>query len=1078
MLIALLPVSVFSQSYEANLDTLSPCPGDTILVPVDVVDFNNIGAITLYIGYDTLVLEYIEHVNENTETVGVLSNAMTTPATQIGIVWSAFAAPANMGDGKFVDMKFVYLGGSCDLPFNPGCEIADYDGIPLTTNYVDGLINEGVAPAVDLGPPFDACEGTTVTLDAGDDGDTYLWSDASTDQTLDITASGTYKVTVTSASGCTAVDSVAVTFVTDPDIDLGADFSVCEGDTAIIDAGNTGDSYIWNDGSTDNYINITEPGIYSVTVTFSGCPSASDSITVTWGAGPVVELGNDFEACDGSTVTLDAGNDGDTYLWNDGSTNQTLDVTTSGTYAVTVSSAEGCTTADSVAVTFIVSPDVNLGEDINACEGDNIILYAGSGGDTYLWSDGSTNNTLQITQSGTYSVTATYSGCSSATDTVQVTINPVPVVDLGNDVDICEGESLILDAGTDGDEYIWSDGSTDQTMDVTASGTHSVTVSTTAGCSASDSVLVTIYPQPVLDLGPDTAVCEGVIVTLDAGTDGETYIWSNGSTESTILVNETGTYSVTVTYLVCPALSDTIVVTMNPNPVVDLGNDFDACEGTTITLDAGTDGDVYLWNDGSTEQTLNVDTTNTYSVTVTSAEGCLTIDSVTVTFMTDPGVDLGEDTTLCAGDSVMINAGTAAETYLWNDGSTNNTIIVYETGTYSVTVTFPGCPNATDTIEVTFVPLPVVDLGNDTSACENDTIVLDAGTDGDIYLWNDGSSGQTLNISETGTYSVTVSTAEGCSSIDTVIVNFNPLPLVDLGDDFQACEGTSVILDAGADGDTYLWNDASTDQTLDVTTTGTYAVTVTTAEGCPADDSVTVTFVTNPQIDLGEDTAVCDGETVILDAGAGGDSYVWSDGSTDNMTTVTETGEYSVTVTFSGCPAATDTINVTFLDNPVVDLGQDDSITTSEVLVLYGDPGYDEYLWNDTLACDSIILDGGELGIGAYTIWLVVVDSNGCIGMDTVVIYVVLPDETEEIEIPEPKIYPNPANDILYIGLENMPGEKVKIDIYNFTGQFMYSQEYYNEGIKEIPLVDLPSGIYIIRLSCIDLIITKKIIKN
>ncbi|MDT8431288.1 MAG: DUF642 domain-containing protein, partial [Bacteroidales bacterium] len=427
---------------------------------------------------------------------------------------------------------------------------------------------------------------------------------------------------------------------------------VCYGEVIIIDAGTGYNSYSWSTGETTQSISITEPGIYSITVTKDNGYVSTNEINVNFIELPVVDLGADVTACEGETVTMDAGTHS-SYLWNTGEITQTIDVTQSGTYSVTVANAEGCEGSDEIAVTFAALPTVDLGEDVTACEGETVTLDAGTH-TSYLWSTGETTQTIDVTQSGTYSVTVTNAEGCEGTDEIAVTFAALPIVDLGEDVTACEGETVTLDAGTH-TSYLWSTGETTQTIAVTQSGTYSVTVTNAEGCEGSDELAVTFAALPIVDLGDDITACEGETVTLDAGTH-TSYLWSTGETSQTIDVNQSGTYSVTVTNAEGCEGTDEIAVTFAALPIVDLGEDVTACEGETVTLDAGTHSS-YLWSTGETTQTIDVTQSGTYSVTVTNAEGCEGTDEIAVTFAALPIVDLGEDVTACEGETVTLDAG-------------------------------------------------------------------------------------------------------------------------------------------------------------------------------------------------------------------------------------------------------------------------------------------------------------------------------------------------------------------------------------------------------------------------------------
>jgi len=647
--------------------------------------------------------------------------------------------------------------------------------------------------------------------------------------------------------------------------------------------------------------------------------------------------------------------------------------TESGSYYAIVYNEYACSdTTETDVLTFYSTPAVELGSNIASCTGQTVSIDAGSW-TSYLWSTGATTQTIDVTTADTYSVTVSNAGGCSASDNISVSFNTAPSIELGSDIDACNGETINLNAGTAA-SYLWSTSATTQTIGVTSSGTYSVIITDSNGCTNTDNVSVTFHANPVVDLGSDISICGTSGATLDAGTGMSSYNWSSGQTSQTISPTASGTYSVTITNSDGCTDNDDIQVTYNTIPSIELGAAQNACDGETVTLNAGTAAS-YLWSTAATTQTINVTTTGTYNVVITGSNGCTNTDDVSVTFHTNPAVNLGSDINVCEGTGVILDAGSATS-YSWSNGGSGQTISPVTSGTYSVTITDANGCEGTDAVLLTINELPVVNLGPDFTSCTGSSVILDAGAGADSYLWSDASTGQTISVTTAGTYSVTVTTS-GCSSTDVIVADFEDNISINLGSDISSCAGENVSIDAGSGFDTYLWSTGSTEQSITATANGTYSVTVTSGS-CPnASDAITVTFNDLPVIDMEEMTEACVSTTV--DAGVGFTGYLWSTTETTQSIIVVADGIYSVTVTDgNGCENSAE-ISVAIFDNPIVNLGSDIDGCGSVILDEGSGSTENTYLWSTGATTPTIEV----LTTGTYNI--VVTDVHGCTGTDNII---------------------------------------------------------------------------------------------
>ncbi len=323
----------------------------------------------------------------------------------------------------------------------------------------------------------------------------------------------------------------------------------------------------------------------------------------------------------------------------------------------------------------------------------------------YIWDfgDGSpldtnANPTHVYTAAGNFTVTliAIDSLSCNIADTfyLPITVLPQPVVNLGNDTTICGTVNQTLNATTANCTYTWSTGATSATINVTAAGTYWVEVDN-GQCTASDTIEILSYSLP--DIGSDTTVCAGTVVTLDAGNPGSSYQWNTGATTQTINVSTTGIYWVDVSSGSC-SFRDSIDLTVITVPQPDLGNDTAICPGNTVTFSVTDPNSSYVWSDGSTDMNFTADTSGTIWVTA-SIGSCIASDTVTMSFLSN--VTLGSDISLCdISAGALLDAGNPGSTYEWSTGATTQTITVNESGQYWVEVFNSSNCQLTDTINV------------------------------------------------------------------------------------------------------------------------------------------------------------------------------------------------------------------------------------------------------------------------------------------------------------------------------------------------------------------------------------------
>ena len=521
------------------------------------------------------------------------------------------------------------LGAGCNFTANAVTLTFGTSGLGLP-NFVDAY----TVPVINsLTHDTTACPGP-VLLDPGSGFLSYLWSTGATTESITVNTNGTYWVRLTSVpTPCNPdsiiFDTVNVTITTFIPVNLGPDESVCNNQSVTLNAGNPGDTYTWSTGATTQTISVNTPGTYYVLVSNNGC-LGHDTIVITQGVAPIVNLGPDSTICSNQNITFNAQNPGDTYTWSTGATTQTITANSTGTYWVNVNNGS-CYGSDTVNLNVVNIPTQNLGNDTSICVGQSLTLNAGNPGYIYQWSTGATTQTINVNATGSYWVIVHQASCITP-DSINVTVVPVPQVNVGPDSLVCTGQSVTLNAGNPGDSYLWSTGASTQTITVSNAGSYTVLVNN-GTCTGIDTMILTVIATPVVNIGPDSIICMGESITLDAGNSGYTYNWSNGSTTQTITVDSAGKYWVQVNNSKC-AQADTVNVIVDNPATPNPGNDTTIC-GSIYSLSAGITTSHYLWSTGDTTKNITIIAPGGKYWVVSGDGKCFKADTINVTFEND-----------------------------------------------------------------------------------------------------------------------------------------------------------------------------------------------------------------------------------------------------------------------------------------------------------------------------------------------------------------------------------------------------------------------------------------------------------
>lgn len=458
-------------------------------------------------------------------------------------------------------------------------------------------------------------------------------------------------------------------------------------------------------------------------------------------------------------------------------------------------------------------------------------------------------------------------------------------------------------------------------------------------------------------------------------------------------------------------------------------------------------------------------------VTVTDSLGNTASDTLVLTEPAAISVFLALDSLVCLGDSsgsidlsVLGGNDCAPYTYLWSTGATTEDINQLTPGIYNVTVSDVGGCTAIGTKEIIAQPLPPLDLGPDTTACADVALVLDAGSGMAAYDWSTGDMGQNINVTVAGQYSVSVTSMAGCDNADTIQVAFYPVvdSIISPREGLVICIGDSLEL-MGASGLTnYVWSTGSVQQNAVVTGMGGFvSLEATDQNGCPARDSVEVTFHNVPKpspLVTPGDFNLCEGNEVVLGLNGLFDEYEWSTGEMTADIEVDSTGQFWVDVVDSlGCVGTSDTVAVTLVPNP-----QPVIFYLDDTLFVQG--SYAAYQWMRNGSSIQGATDSFYVPLVASVYAIMVTDSNGCVGTsDTLFVDPSVALDDPLMGIPGLSIFPNPTSEFLHLSSSlPLPGP-LHLRILDVRGREVahFPAERMSDGI-ELEVRPLAEGIYLL----------------
>ncbi|MBI2269340.1 MAG: gliding motility-associated C-terminal domain-containing protein [Bacteroidetes bacterium] len=793
-----------------------------------------------------------------------------------------------------------------------------------------------------------------VNASAGNAPYTYAWSgSAVTGDTRNGLCTGTYSVTVTDKAGC---DSVLVYNIGPTPSPTITGSSICAGGSVVLTASG-GTSYSWSTGGTGSTISVAPTGstTYTVTATNAGCPTSTASYTVVVNSSLALTTTPTNVACNGGTTGSGLANPSGgtapyTYAWNNTQTAATATGLGTGSYQVTVTDSKGCSNISTVTITEPTAITVTTTEIKPACGAvtgsATVNATGGAGTYTYAWSPpGTSGTTISGVSAGSYTVTVTDANSCTKSDIITISNNPAPSINtLTGTPPLCNNGTngtavTTANGGTGTLTYAWSNAPTNNTTTTSglSAGTYVVTVTDANGCLAVSTVVIT---QPTAVAATSSFVNSNcgkpdgsVSVSPTGGTGAYTYTWSGAASGQTSPATGllAGSYTATVSDANgCTTTTSATISTQSPG-VASIAPTSVKCNGGTdgtasTSMTGGTPGFTYAWAPiGGTGQTATGLTAGTYSVTVTDLNGCTSTATASVTEPTVVTASTTATTAICTAATgtatVTSGGGTSPYAYLWNANSqTTTTASGLTAGTYSVTVTdFNGCTVVTTATVIgtngagaasVAVQSNVLCFGGTTGAL---TANMSGGTSPFTYAWTSSSTAQTATGLTLGSYTVTITDANGCQTVSSGSITEPTAIFGSTTSTDATCgssNGSATVTGGGGTGTlTYTWDASANNQTTTTATglaSGSYVVTITDGNSC----TFTTTAIVN---DIAPGTASVTASTISCNAGNNGSatasvsgstasSYTWNSGPTTQTINGLTAGTYIVTVTDNnGC---------------------------------------------------------------------------------------------------------------------------------------------------------------------------------
>ena len=975
------------------------------------------------------------------------------------------------------------------------------------------------------------CEGEESTLMLAGTAEQYQWffngAPLGNQQSQLADQSGVYYAELSNGDCSSRSADIVVEII--EDLDLNFNFTenqeLCEGEVLNLEVPAGADSYQWTFNgmplnNNSNALELSEAGAYRVEAILGNCTAASSVFELEYIEFPSVILNqsNAVEICEGETVTLEIPSGADSYEWYingevlAAANGNLIEVNESGTYQVSAANSDCAAFSDEIQIEVFAFPELSLDASASSfCEGGSVDLNLIGEANEFTWIlNGNpidiTDATLSLEESAEIQVIASNGNCESSTEILSINLIENPEVELvaSDDLVLCQGESLELNAVGNASNYVWLlDGieidADTESITATEAGSYSVIASLDGCMSSSASLEVVLVQNPEVEIvaSEDLVLCEGESLELNALGNASNYQWFldgveiDADTES-ITVSEPGNYSVIASLDGCTSSSSNLEVMVNqiPEAALTVEGDDEICSGESVSLSVS-NGDGYEWflngeSLGINASELEASESGIYQVIVTSNDCSNASETFDLSVIEAPSVVLDNELTndICEGDDLLLSTSTLADNYSWllngepiADANASS-LMVTESGTYTLLAANGDCSSASDEIMVDVTAIPELSINNGMegiSFCANEDKLLQINGEAETYVWifngEEVANAQSLEINEEGIYQAIASNGNCVSEPVEIEVSFEAAPDVSLtfpdGETF--CEGQTALIEALPGFEFYFWSlngepVGTNNSSISVTEGGNYTLNIVDGN-CSEETDFEITVNPLPSISIQADAfEICPGDFTTLSASQeDATSYIWFrdgqviEGANGSELSISQAGAYSVEVVLQGCANTSSELIISVFDVIIASFEVDGTLLIANEGVSY------QWLLNgeEIPGANERNFQAEESGIYQVSI----VDANGCTSLSMEIQVTVTSIESLELK-GDLSIFPNPASAFIEVHFETLNPSNHEIIIYDELGRIVhYLGNIEGQVVRErIEINDFSSGIYLLQI--------------